>query len=219
MDTRSQETDDQIDHELQPTRKRKLPVKGSPEFRARCDEAWDKVIEKYAWTAQHAGIVLRKNPLKLPPHRDYVFSRLMKVQHGFRYLDSNGHKKLWWPDLAEYFSRYLDDGERDVPFTMVERVEFIPGEAELTEDPDGCRVLNLWRPPTWEFQKSAPEPTPFLEHVAYLFDNNQEAIAHVLNFSAHLPSARAGWSCFAYHQRGERYRKVHVWHNIAPISR
>src|SRR5262249_8251088 len=62
----------------------------------------------------------------------------------------------------------------------------IPGESEITYDNDGCRVLNLWRPPPWQAQDGVREPKPFLEHVSYLLDGNAEAIDHVLNFAAHL---------------------------------
>ena len=60
-------------------------LEGSPEFEERCANAWDRVIAKYAWTAQSRGIVLRNNPLKLPPYKDYVFDRMMKVEHAFKY--------------------------------------------------------------------------------------------------------------------------------------
>ena len=33
---------------------------GTPEFEARCQDAMDKVCQKYAWTAQQDGIVLRR---------------------------------------------------------------------------------------------------------------------------------------------------------------
>jgi hypothetical protein len=172
-----------------------LPVQGSPEFKARCAKAWDQVIAKYAWTAQQGGVVLRKNPLKLPPYKDYVFNRMMKVDHGFKYRTTAGQIKVWYPKLDEIFSRYLDDGDHDVPFTMAERIEFIPGEPEISEDDDGCRVLNLWRPPPWQLQDDNSEPTPFLDHVSYLLDDDQAAVAHVLDFIAHLvqrPRERVG---------------------------
>src|SRR6516165_6566682 len=42
-----------------------------PVFLHRCS-----VVAKYAYTAQHEGIVLRNNPLKLAPYRDFVQSHL-----------------------------------------------------------------------------------------------------------------------------------------------
>jgi hypothetical protein len=37
-----------------------LVQEGTPEFEARCQDAMDKVCQKYAWTAQQDGIVLRR---------------------------------------------------------------------------------------------------------------------------------------------------------------
>jgi hypothetical protein len=65
-------------------------------------------------------------------------------------------------------------------------VEFLPGQPEVTHDADDCRVLNLWRPPAWTSREDAPEPNVFLGHLAYLLDNDGDAIAHVLNYLAHL---------------------------------
>ena len=69
---------------------------------------------------------------------------------------------------------------------IAERIEFIPGEPEVTHDADGCRVLNLWKPPPWTTDDHAAEPAFFLEHVRYIFDNDVAAIEHVLNFLAHI---------------------------------
>ena len=37
-----------------------LVQEGTPEFEARCQDAMDKVCQKYTWTAQQDGIVLRR---------------------------------------------------------------------------------------------------------------------------------------------------------------
>ena len=61
-----------LDQRPQPS---ELPHQGTPEFDLRCQQAMEKVCEKYAWTAQHGGIILRRNPLKLAPLQDYIFTR------------------------------------------------------------------------------------------------------------------------------------------------
>jgi hypothetical protein len=53
-----------------------LPHVGTPEFDMRVEQAMKKVCEKYAWTAQHGGMVLRRNPLKMQPLQDYIFLRI-----------------------------------------------------------------------------------------------------------------------------------------------
>jgi hypothetical protein len=158
---------------------------GTPEFDEKYQTALQRVAEKYAWTAQQGGIVLRNNPLKLAPYQDYVFNRISRAEYGFRYRDKAGRLKVWYPDAGRVLAG-LDEPDADFGFIMAERIEFLPGEAEVTHDDDGCRVLNLWKPPVWSIQEDAGVPTPFLEHVDYLFDGNREAIDHVLNFLAHL---------------------------------
>jgi hypothetical protein len=159
-----------------------------------------KVCEKYAWTAQHGGIVLRRNPLKMAPLQDYVWMRIAKAEYGFRYYDSSGRRKVWFPSFEKVMSQYYEpeyheDDPYDGTFVIAERVEFLPGAAEITHDRDGCRVLNLWKPPPWSGQGHTEEPAVFLEHLAYILDNDRPAIDHVLNFLAHLvqrPQERIG---------------------------
>ena len=181
------------------------PVKGildedSDEFNARCDNALERACEKYAWVAQHEGIVLRKNPLKQPPMKEWVYRRIAKADYGIRYRDGAGRKRLWYPDLptmlnAYYEPEYAGDILFYQPFLIAERIEFLPGEPEISHDADKCRVLNLWHPPSWKEDENAGEPTLFLKHLAYLLDEDQLAIEHVLNFLAHLlqrPQERVG---------------------------
>jgi len=176
-----------------------LLTQGTPEFDERCKRAMDAVCQKYAYTAQQAGIVLRRNPLKLAPLSDYVFNRINRAEHGFRYYDVGGRKRLWYPDLEKVFSQYYepqyhDDGY-DGAFVIAERIEFMPGKPEIAHDADGCRVLNLWRPAPWAVDEQLKEPSVFLEHLAYILDKDETAIEHVLNFLAHLlqrPHERIG---------------------------
>jgi hypothetical protein len=176
-----------------------LPTEGTVEFHERCERAMEAVCRKYAYTAQQGGIVLRRNPLKLAPLTDYVFNRINKAEHGFRYYDKGGRKRLWYPDLEKVFSQYYEpeyheDGY-DGAFVIAERIEFMPGEPEITHDADGCRVLNLWRPAPWVVDEQTKEPSVFLEHLGYILDNDETATEHVLNFLAHLlqrPHERIG---------------------------
>ena len=132
----------------------------------------------------------RQHPLKQPPLKDYVFARIVRSEHAFHYIDRNGRTKLWRPDadkiFGTYFVPYEDDDTYKGAIIVAERLEFLPGEPEITHDADGCRILNLWRPPQWSEDVTAPEPVPFLEHLKYLFDNDETAIHHVLNFLGHI---------------------------------
>lgn len=204
-DTTSINNDEQDDinpeqHSSPATQGDDLPHEGTQAFTERCQEAWRKVGQKYAWTAQQGGIVLRKNPLKLSPQQDYVFNRIAKAEYGFRYYDRTGRKKLWYPTIDKVLSQYNEpeyhqDDAYEGSFVVAERIEFLPGQPEITHDTDGCRVLNLWRPPQWIVDEHAEEPKVFLEHLAYILDNDETAIEHVLNFLAHLvqkPQVRVG---------------------------
>ena len=138
--------------------------------------------------------------MKQAPLKDWVYNRIARAEYGFLYIDKSGHKKLWYPDLptmtaAYYEPQHAGDIRYNDALIVAERIEFLPGEPEITHDADDCRVLNLWRPPEWIVDDSAAEPTLFLQHLAYLLDNDQTAIEHVLNFLAHLiqhPQARIG---------------------------
>ena len=170
-----------------------LLLQGSPEFEAKRRDALEQLCRKYAWVAQHSGYVLRANPLKMPAYQQWVFNRISSAEFGFPYRTKEGHTKRWKPqgDIDETFIRYYEpeyiDGDyRDDPFIIAERLEFAPGEPELTYDNDGCRVLNLWRPPPWKVRSELQDPAPLLDHIRYLLDENSEAIEHVLDFIAHL---------------------------------
>jgi hypothetical protein len=77
--------------------KPELVTEGSEEFEARCAEALRRVASKYAWTAQHQGVVLRRNPLKQPPYKDYVYNRIAKAEYGFHFLDERRKKRSGIP--------------------------------------------------------------------------------------------------------------------------
>jgi hypothetical protein len=76
-----------------PTRVReKLLQAGTPEFENRRFQILEEICGKYAWTAQQQGFVLRRNPLKQPPLKDYVFARIIRSEHAFL--------RQKWPDKA-----------------------------------------------------------------------------------------------------------------------
>ena len=108
---------------------------GTPEFNARCRDAMDKVCQKYAWTAQQGGIILRRNPLKLSPLQDYVYTRIAKAEYGFHYMTAGGQKKLWYPVLEKVFSQYFEpeyhEDAYDGAFVMAERIESYPANPRL----------------------------------------------------------------------------------------
>jgi hypothetical protein len=170
-----------------------LPTEGTPEFRAKQRDALNKLCRKYAWIAEQSGYVLRANPLKMQPYPQWVFNKISNAEYGFPYQARDGRAKRWKPqdDINETFVRYyepeyINGDDADAPFIIAERLEFLPGEPELTYDADGCRVLNLWHAPRWMARSELEAPTPLLDHVRYLLDDNGEAIEHVLDFVAHM---------------------------------
>lgn len=176
------------------TQSTELVREGSPEYEGRRTAALKAVAQKYAYSAQQGGMVLRRRPLKLQPYNDMIFNRISKAEYGFRYRDAGGRKRFWFPRVDDLLSEAIDDGI-DNGLVIVERIEFMPGRPEIAHDEDGCRVLNLWRPPVWRADHSLPSPTPFLEHLKYLLDGDETAIDHLLNFFAHMiqkPAERIG---------------------------
>jgi len=129
-------------------------------------------------------MVLRRNPLK-QTYKDYEFERVCKAHYSFPYKDSRGARKIWHPTVDNLLGAIRDDGE-ELPLKVIEGLDFMPGMEEITQDDDGFIVLNLWQPPPWQLIDGAAEPSLFLEHLAYLFDGDQGATDHVLDWIAHL---------------------------------
>lgn len=162
-----------------------LPREGSPEFKRMVRQVRNELVEKFAWSAQHDGIVYRQDPLKAPPMKDMTFNRISRSAHSFLCINRKGKKERWYEKFDDILSA-LDDPELDFGFVMAEAVEFLPGQDELTTDGLGRLVLNLWRAPSWQIVEGAEAPQLFLAHLSYLFDGDQPALDHVLNFLAHL---------------------------------
>jgi Family of unknown function (DUF5906) len=65
-----------------------------------------------------------------------------------------------------------------------DRLSFLPGgEQEIFEE-DGGRSFNIWVKPS--LQPVHGDVTPFLEHIAYLVDQEQFAFDYLLDYFAHL---------------------------------
>ena len=79
-----------------------------------------------------------------------------------------------------------DDESIGIGVPLAERVEFMPGMPPLCFDDIGRAVLNIWQAPKWQERPSHDEPAPFIDLVQYLFDRDQQAIDHVLDFIAHI---------------------------------
>src|SRR5580704_8504396 len=160
-----------------------LPLRGSPEFEAQRAKLISAASEKFIWVAQQDGMVRRSNPLK-QTYKDYAFNRVCRVQYSLQYRMPNGQRKYWFPTVQELLGVFEEGGE--IPLKVVDCLDFVPGGEEITFDEDGTIVLNLWQPPPWQLDPKAEAPQLFLEHLAYLFDGDQAAIEHVLNWIAHL---------------------------------
>ena len=161
-----------------------LPKEGSPEFETEMRQIEDQLVNKFAWTAQHGGIIYKLDPA-FKPMDDQTFNRVSRAEHSFLYLNKSGKRKTYFYRMQDVICA-LDDPDLDFGFVFAEVVEFRPGEGEITRDDLGRRVLNLWRAPAIIEQHGAPEPIPFIDHVRYLLDDDELAINHVMDFIAHL---------------------------------
>lgn len=162
-----------------------LPNEGSAEFDEKVRTVEKELVQKFAWTAQHDGIIYKHDPASLRPMDDKTFNRVSKASHSFPYLDKKGTRCVFFHRMQDVLSA-IDDPNVDFGFIFAEAVEFLPDQPEITKDDLGRTVLNLWRKPALEVFPGAPEPTLFLKHVSYLLNDDQIAISHLLDFIAHL---------------------------------
>jgi hypothetical protein len=169
-----------------------LPTEDSAAFWEADERIKRELVQKFAWTAQHRGIVYRGDPMAAPPMREYEFNRISRYHHSFHYRDRRGKTRKHYYRMEEILVG-LDDPDMDFGFICAEGVEFMPGEPELATDDLGRKLLNLWKPPGWGIAADNGEPTIFLNHLSYLLDGDDAAIDHVLNYMAHMvqrPSQR-----------------------------
>ncbi|MET4273310.1 MULTISPECIES: primase-helicase family protein [unclassified Bradyrhizobium] len=163
---------------------RNLPVEGSPEYEAECERVHKELAAKFAWTVQSEGMIYRQDPA-FKPMRSWLFNKVSRRWHSFRYLTSEGKERLYWISMDDIGAEW-DDNTDVIGVPLAERVEFMPGMPPLCLDDIGRSVLNIWQAPLWEARPSHDEPTPFIDLVRHLFDEDQQAIDHVMDFIAHL---------------------------------
>lgn len=161
-----------------------LPAEDSPEFERACERVHRELAAKFAWTVQSEGMIYRQDPAS-KPMRGWTFNRVSRRWHSFRYLTRDGKERLYWISMDDITAEW-DDKTDIIGVPLAERIEFTPGMPPLCFDDIGRSVLNIWQTPRWEERPSEDEPAPFLEHVRYLFEDDQQVIDHVLNFLAHL---------------------------------
>lgn len=163
----------------------KLPKSGSPEFDEAVLRIRHDLCRKFAYSAQHDGIVYRQDPLAGAPMKDKSFNKISRAYHSFKYLDEQGKVRTFYYGLQS-LAAAMDDPDMDFGFVIAEAVGFMPGQSEVFKDRLDRNILNLWRPAGWESRSSEVGADLFLDHVAYLLDEDQDAINHVLDFIAHL---------------------------------
>jgi hypothetical protein len=162
-----------------------LPVEGSAEFERECDRVHRELAAKFAWTVQHQGMIYRQEPAAVPPMNDKTFNRVSRATHSFWYRPLKGGKRLYYLEMGDIVAAW-DDPSMEIGVVITERVDFIPGELPVCIDDMQRSVLNIWQAPRWEVHPSEEEPTSFLDLIYYLFEDDQQAIDHVLDYIAHL---------------------------------
>ena len=164
---------------------RLIPDEGSQEFYDKIEVLQRELVHKFAWTAQHNGIIYRHDPASLRPLDDTAFNRISRAGHSFYYRKKGGKLGCFFYRMDQIVSA-LDDPELDFGFIFAEAVEFLPGEQLVTKDALNRTVLNIWQKPRWRLELNSAEPKYFLDHVEYLFDHDQIAMDHFLNVVSHL---------------------------------
>jgi Family of unknown function (DUF5906) len=137
-------------------------------------------------------MIYRQDPLVAPPIENRTFNLISRKARSFRYLTKVGRVATWYYNFEDLLVA-MDDPACDFGFLLVEAVQFLPSEPELTTDKLGRVVLNLWRRPEWQLLAALSAPSIFLEHVSYLFDGDSEAVDHVLDWIAHLVQRPQQW--------------------------
>ena len=121
-----------------------LPKEGSPEYYAKMRQIEEQIVNKFAWTAQHDGIVYKFDPA-FKAMDDQTFNRVSRAEHSFLYMNRGGQQKAYFYRMQDVLCA-LDDPELDFGFIFAEVVEFRPGEGEITRDDLGRRVLICGEP-------------------------------------------------------------------------
>src|SRR5689334_8464237 len=89
-----------------------LPTEGTPEFEEAVDRVRSSLAQKFAWTAQHDGVIYRDDPASLRPMDDRTFNRVSRSAHSFRYIDRSGRQKIYYERLQDIIA-VVDDPALD----------------------------------------------------------------------------------------------------------
>jgi len=162
-----------------------LPVLGSKEYREAVARIERELVRKFAWTAQHDGIVYRDDPACIRPMDDKTFNRVSRFGHSFPFVDRNEKRQTFFYRMQDIVA-VVDDPALDIGFVFAELVDFLPNKPPVTKDDMLRTVLNLWRKPPWPMNERQAEPTMFTDHVRYLFDGDEIATGHLLSYIAHI---------------------------------
>src|SRR5450631_3987877 len=92
-----------------------LPREGTPHFETAVREVRTSLARKFAWTAQHDGVIYRADPSSLRPMDDRTFNRVSRSAHSFRYIDSKGRPKVYFERLQDIIA-VVDDPTLDFGF-------------------------------------------------------------------------------------------------------
>lgn len=118
--------------------------------------------------------------------RDYVYiahaDKMYNLRSG-QYVRISAVERLYQGQVGGRDE--IREGLLEGPYAVekVHAVTFRPGAERFVVE-GHCRHLNLWRPT--ELQPIEGDVAPFLQHIVYIFDGDEEAINYVLNYLAHL---------------------------------
>lgn len=119
--------------------------------------------ERYVWVAQSDQVTDLATDLALTP------SALCRRYDGIQPKDMS-------------IQSYLFSGAKAM-IPKVDAYGYFPGAPRIVED-GGARYLNRWHPRS--FEPMAGDATPFIEHLKYLLDDENEIVDFYLDWLAHL---------------------------------
>ena len=129
-------------------------------------------LNKYVYVVKRDGFMLRHRP---DSHWTVKQFDITHAEIG-KSLPIKANGKRMKP------SEYLIDEVGAV----VDHVEMASGEELLYTDEDNLKVLNIF-PPNIPIPNAAlPDPKPFLDHLLWILNENEEYVAHVLNWMTNV---------------------------------
>ena len=84
------------------------PTEGTPEFDERCERAMEAVCEKYAYTAQQAGLFSAAIRSSWRRSQDYVFNRIARPSTVSGTTTTAAERSSGIPTLEKVFSQYYE---------------------------------------------------------------------------------------------------------------